>query len=94
MSIKDLRHYIIEECNTKETVSLTEIIAKYDFHQHTIPSLNQIKRALEKIQGAVIKTHGNSISILMTDEAGLCNIEMLTEEHLINAYNDYSRLIK
>jgi len=56
--IRNLRAYIEKEISEKPEITLVDVIARFDFHQHAIPTLNEIRQAVRGVKHLrIIRDH-------------------------------------
>ena len=93
-NIQELRKYIIEECEKNGEISLLNAFAKYDFYQHDIPTLNQVRRAIEKIEGVVTYRENGEIIIKTSNSPSSFDPNTIVEQDIKNTYKQYIESIK
>lgn len=67
--IQNLRTYIAEECEATGSASLVDIMARFDFLQHSIPTLNEMRQAINGIEPANIERKDNVVLISIKNNA-------------------------
>ena len=85
---QNLRKYIDDECSEKDKTTLTDIISRFDMHQHAIPTLDVIIDALKGINSISVTREGNEV--IFSNGNTKSNIE-ITESDLSEAYKRYIR---
>lgn len=89
--IQNLRTYILGELDRHDEVSLTDVIAKFDFHQHAIPTLHEMRRAIEGIGTVgVIKKDNKVFLKKKKDEASV----QIDESDMQSGYEAYIKLMQ
>ena len=88
--IQTLRTYIEEEVSEKDKVTLVDVIARFDFHQHAIPTLNQIRQAVKGTKGLQIERKGGTIILARTKSKNRGTSEIIQESDMESAYSLYT----
>lgn len=88
---QNLREYIVAECSEKYKPTLTDIIYRFDMHQHAILNLDELNNALKSIDSIVVTRKENEIIFSMRG-SDTKNIE-ITKNDLSEAYKKYTENI-
>jgi hypothetical protein len=89
--IQNLRSYILEELDRHDEVSLTDVIAKFDFYQHAIPTLNEIRRAIEGAGTIGVIKKDNMVFLNHKKDETSVQIE---EADIQSSYGAYIKLMR
>ncbi len=89
--IKKIRGYIRGELRAKGEASLVFIIAKFDFSEHAIPSLDELNQALSGFTAEAIRTDSD-IVIRENTSSGIR--VTITNDDLGFLYQTYSRKMR
>ena len=92
--IQNLRSYILKECEKNKDVSLINIMAIFDFHQHIIPTLNEMRQAIKGIENINIKRKDNIVYLYLKENSSSVNIKDINEEDMQVTYNAYIKQTK
>jgi hypothetical protein len=92
--IQNIRTYIQEELSEKSTATLVNIIARFDFHQHAIPTVNELRQAVKDAKFLkATKECGNLVFIRTKSGSGIAP-EEIQESDLETAYQLYLQKLK
>ena len=92
--IQNLRVYIQEELSEKSAATLVDIIARFDFYQHAIPTANELRQAVKNAKFLkATKERGTIIFIRTKSENGIAP-EEIQESDLEAAYQLYLQRLK
>lgn len=92
--IRNLRSYIQRECNEKGSASLVDIMARFDFHQHAIPTLNEMRQAIKGIKAIEMKREGEMVFLSIGNADTEVGVKEITEIDMKNTYDSYIKKIK
>lgn len=86
-----LRGYVSGELKTERKVSLVSVIAKFDFREHAIPTLEELNRALSGL-GLVTVPSDDDVVL----EKGQADMEefRLSENDMTLIYESYLRRLR
>jgi len=87
--IQNLRTYILEELSEKNTATLVDVIARFDFHQHAIPTLNELRHAVKDVKCLKAKKECGIIVFIRTKSGIGIAPEEIQESDIETAYKLY-----
>lgn len=86
-----IRGYIIEQLKSSKSASLVLAVAKFDFYQHAIPTINEMNNALSGLSLAKVRTDEDILLEPNEQELGLTT---LTQDDLTFIYETYIRALR
>jgi len=92
--IQNLRTYILKECEEGGSASLADIMARFDFHQHSIPTLNEIRQALKGMEAISVLRKNGEIFVNIGNSESIVDTNEISENDMESAYNTYIKGIK
>ena len=88
MSIRELRKYITEEIDKHGEITFLNAVAKFDHYQHVFPTLNQMRRAIEKIENVYVIKNDDQF-IVKTNSSFKFDVDSITERDMKETYVAY-----
>jgi hypothetical protein len=92
--IQNLRTYIQEELSEKTAATLVDVIARFDFHQHAIPTLNELRQAVRDLKCLEAKKECGTIVFIQTKSGTGIAPEEIQESDIETAYKLYLQKLK
>jgi hypothetical protein len=92
--IQNLRTCIQEELSEKNVATLVDVIARFDFHQHAIPSLNELRQAVKDVKCLIAKKECGAIVFIRTKSGVGIAPEEIKESDIETAYKLYLQKLK
>ena len=92
--IQNLRTYIQEELSEKNATTLVDVIARFDFHQHAIPTLNELRQAVRDAKCLTAKKECGTIVFIQTKSGTGIAPEEIQESDIEIAYKLYLQKLK
>ena len=87
--IRNLRAYIEKEISEKPEITLVDVIARFDFHQHAIPTLNEIRQAVRGVKHLMIIRDQETIVFVRSETEVESYSQQIQENDLKAAYGLY-----
>ena len=92
--IQNLRTYIQKALSENSTATLVDIIARFDSHQHAIPTVNELRQAVKDAKFLkATKERGTIVFTRTKSENGIAP-EEIQESDLETAYQLYLQKLK
>jgi hypothetical protein len=92
--IQNLRTYIHEELSEKNATTLVDLIARFDFHQHAIPTLNELRQAFRGMKNLKAKKECGTMVFVQTKSGIGISSEEIQESDIEAAYKLYMQKIR
>lgn len=88
--IQNLRTYIVKTCEENGSAPLVDVIARFYFHQHAIPTLNEMQQAIKGIENIQVSKEENKIHLNISGSDSIVGSNEITTNDMQTAYDSYA----
>ena len=89
---KKLKGSILNELNEENEANLIDVMARFDFHQHAIFTVEEAQKALSSIGGIEVLRTGDSVTLKINKGSEAVN-GSITKEDISKTYDKYIKRI-
>lgn len=92
--INEMRNSIVEACRAHGEATLVDIVARFDWRQHAIPTLNEFRQAMKGLDSLRLSRGAEGLIVVSTIPQDPIEIEDVSKEDMQMAYDLYLKKIK